>query len=452
MSPLRLDELAKLCGGRPPPTGAEIVVARVSKDTRTLQPGDLYWALRGERHDGNAFAAQAAARGAAGAVLDRPEAAQGLPDNFPVILVEDSLRALWKLAEAWRARLGARVVCVTGSNGKTSTKDFTAAILRTGFPTSCTAGNLNNHIGLPLTILGTDPGIRAAVWEIAMNHAGEIAPLAGLARPEIGIITTIGVAHIENLGSREAIALEKGMLFEALPLGGVAILPESCEFADALAARTRARVERVGGPASRVRAEDVRLQAEGSEFVLVMDERRAAVRLPVPGAHMVANALLAAAAAREFGVAVEDCAQALSGAQPAPGRVCWREIRGVRFLDDSYNANPDSMEAALAILREAGPGRRVAVLGRMAELGAYELEGCRRVGRAAAHAADMLVVVGHEAAPIAEEAAREGLQLAQLVSTPAQAAAWLRSRLRPGDAVLVKGSRSVRMEQVMEEF
>ncbi|MCX7868751.1 MAG: UDP-N-acetylmuramoyl-tripeptide--D-alanyl-D-alanine ligase [Terrimicrobiaceae bacterium] len=452
MNPLPLQTIAEMCGGRPPAAGGGKLAASLSKDTRTLRPGDLYWALRGEHFDGNRFAAEAAARGAVGAVLDSPEAAASLPPDFPVVLVADGLEALRRLAAAWRAQLRARVVCVTGSNGKTSTKDFTAAVLGSAMPVARTRGNLNNHIGVPLTILEAAREDLAAVWEIAMNHAGEIAPLAALAQPEIGMITGIGVAHIEHLGSREAIAREKGMLFEALPPEGLAILPDRCEFASSLASRTRARVERVGGPGCRIRAEDLALGPDGSAFTLVIGEDRARVTLPVPGAHMVSNALLAAAAAEAFGLTAADCARALSSVELTAGRLTLREIRGVRILDDTYNANPDSMEAALEVLRQSGGGRRFAVLGKMGELGDYAAEGCRRVGRAAARCADELLAVGAEAAPMAEAAAQAGMAGVRLVETPDQAADLLRSEAKAGDVILVKGSRSARMELFIQSF
>ena len=214
MDALTLLEVADMCGGvlrpgSPPPT-----VRRISKDTRTLIPGDLYLALRGENHDGNAYVKEAEARGAAGAIVDDPVVDPS--SEFPVILVDDTLVALHRLAAAWRDRLALKVACITGSSGKTSTKEFAASVFSVRYRVVKTEGNLNNHIGLPLSILAASIADDAAVWEIGMNHPGEIAPLAKLARPDLAIITNIGVAHIEFLGSREAIAAEKGALAEAV--------------------------------------------------------------------------------------------------------------------------------------------------------------------------------------------------------------------------------------------
>ena len=207
MDDLTLPEIADMCGGVLSGNATACTVRRISKDTRTLVPGDLYLALRGENHDGNLHAKEAVSKGAVAAILDK--ARQDLPSDFPVITVDDSLAALHRLAATWRDRLALKVVCITGSSGKTSTKEFAAAVLGTRFRVVKTQGNLNNHIGLPLSILSASMSDDVAVWEIGMNHPGEIAPLAALARPDLAMVTNIGVAHIEYMGSREAIAREK---------------------------------------------------------------------------------------------------------------------------------------------------------------------------------------------------------------------------------------------------
>ena len=241
-------------------------VRRVSKDTRTLVAGDLYLALRGENHDGNLYAKEAAAKGAAGAILDAVP--DDLPPDFPIILVDDTLLALHRLAAAWRDRLALRVVCITGSSGKTSTKEFTAAVLSVRYRVVKTEGNLNNHIGLPLSILSASFSDDAAVWEIGMNHPGEIAPLARLARPDLAIITNIGVAHIEYMGSREAIAHEKGSLVEAVGTRGAVILPTEDDFATQIATRATGRVIRAGLSSGTLWASNIVMSAEGSRFTI----------------------------------------------------------------------------------------------------------------------------------------------------------------------------------------
>jgi UDP-N-acetylmuramoyl-tripeptide--D-alanyl-D-alanine ligase len=426
------------------------LVSDISKDTRAIKQGDLYWALRGENFDGHDFVSAAAAAGAAGAVVahDVP----GTPDGFALIQVADTLAALQRLASWHRDRLSARVVCLTGSNGKTSTKDFAASVAATKFAVNKTAGNLNNHIGLPLTILTARSSDEVCVWEIGMNHAGEIEPLARLARPDIGIITNIGVAHIEFLGSREAIAQEKGMLGEVLSGGDVLVLPVADEFTPALAARTRARVVLTGAPQG-LHAENLRPSTHGLEFDLVLGRERVAAHLPVTGEHMVRNALLAVSAGLELGLSLRECASGLAATKLSARRLACLDVRGVTVLDDSYNANPDSMEAALHALRGLpGGGRRFAVLGRMGELGDYAGEGYRRVGRTAASTMDVLIAVGPETTPLVEEASAAGLAGVHHAADAAEAARLLRELARPGDAVVVKGSRAARMERVLEEF
>lgn len=453
MEPTNLYEIAEMAGATLLRGSGDTLVSRVGKDTRTVQPGELYVALRGEKFDGNAFAADAAARGASAVLMDSAEAAAGLPAEFPTLVAEDSLAALTRLAAAWRGRLDLRVLGITGSNGKTSTKEFAAAVLGAKFKVAKTQGNLNNHIGVPLSILSARAADRAAVWEVGMNHPGEIAPLAALIRPEAAIITNIGVAHIEFLGSREAIAQEKGSLAEALPETGVLILSHGDDLSDRIAARTPARVVRTGLAGGDITASNL-VEGDGScAFVLHVDGRSIPAEIPCNGAHMVANALQAVAAGIAFGIPPEDAAHALARAKLTGGRLARRIIRGVHFLDDTYNASPDSMVAALATLRALpGAGHRIAVLGRMGELGPHAPEGYLRTGAAAAKFADILVTVGPETAPLAEAARAAGMARIHEVQDTASAARMLSQLARAGDIVLVKGSRSARMESAIEQF
>lgn len=450
MDATTLQAVAAACGGVLLCGDGAVAVSDISKDTRTIKSGDLYWALQGENFDGHNFVSAAAAAGAAGAVVahDVP----GTPEGFALIQVADTLTALQRLAGWYRDRLPARIVCLTGSNGKTSTKDFAASVAGTKFAVNKTEGNLNNHIGLPLTILSAKSSDQVCVWEIGMNHAGEIEPLARLARPDIGIITNIGVAHIEFLGSREAIAQEKGMLGEVLSAEDTMILPVTDEFAPSLAARTKARVVLVGAPDG-LHAENLRPSTHGLDFDLVLGKERVATHLPVTGEHMVRNALLAVSAGLELGLSLRECASGLAATKLSARRLACLDVRGVTVLDDSYNANPDSMEAALHALRGLpGGGRRFAVLGRMGELGAYADEGYRRVGRTAASTMDVLIAVGPETTPLIDEAAAAGLPDVRQAGDTAEAARILRELTRPGDAVVIKGSRAARMERVLEDF
>jgi UDP-N-acetylmuramoyl-tripeptide--D-alanyl-D-alanine ligase len=452
MDSLSLREIADMCGGTLRGSSSAMI-RRISKDTRTLAPGDLYLALRGENHDGNVHAAAAAEKGAVSAILDRPEAARDLPADFPIIAVPDSLTALHRLASGWRDRLALKVVCITGSSGKTSTKEFTAAVLAARYRVIKTEGNLNNHIGLPLSVLSASSADDAAVWEIGMNHSGEVAPLAKLARPDLAIITNIGVAHIEYLGSREAIAEEKGSLLDALSSHGVAVLPTEDDFVSTLTRRSPGRVVLAGLNGGSVVASNILMDAEGSRFTLHAGGESLPARLPVTGLHMVKNALLAIAAGLEFGLSLDECVEGLANTRLTGGRLTRRTIRGVTLLDDTYNANPDSMEAALATLGSLGAsGRRIAVLGRMGELGSHAEAGYRRVGEAAARSVDTLIAIGEETTPLIEAARAGGLKPIHQISEAAEAAALLREIAREGDIILVKGSRAARMERVIQNF
>lgn len=452
MNALPLQEIAEMCGGS---VRGETnpLVRTISKDTRTLRAGDLYLALRGPQHDGNAHAAKAAEGGAAAVLIDDAAVLDRLPNGFPAIVVPDSLVALQQWACSWRDRLALKVVGITGSSGKTSTKEFTAAILSARYQVVKTAGNLNNHIGVPLSILQASTSDDAAVWEIGMNHPGEIAPLAALVRPDLAIVTNVGVAHVEHMGSREAIADEKGALVEAVPAEGVVVLPAEDDFVDRLAARAQARVIRVGFSQGVVTASEIQMTTDGCRFLLHAEGETVAARLAIPGRHMVANALLAVAVGLESGVSLEECGEALATVRLTGGRLGRRQIRGITVWDDTYNANPDSMEAALQTLGALPTGgRRIAVLGAMGELGSHAGDGYRRVGRAAAQSVDALIAVGAETGVLHESAREAGLDEAHLVGDVGEAAGLLRTLTREGDVVLVKGSRGAGMERVIKTF
>ncbi len=451
MEPTSLEQIGGFAGAKWSRGGAE-TVTRISTDSRTLQPGDLFLALRGENFDGHRFLEQAVERGAAGLVVAADW--RGEEPAVPVLRVPDTLVAYQEIAAKYRATLSLHVIAITGSNGKTSTKDFVAAVLGRRFRVTKTQGNFNNHVGLPRTMLEAGREDEVAVWELGMNHPGEIAALARLAQPEIGIITNIGIAHIEFMGSQEAIAQEKGALAEAIGPAGTVILNGDDPFSEGIAARTQARVVLAGINQGSVRAVEVSQSAAGSEFTVMERAHRCRTQLPVPGLHMVQNALLAVAAGRSFAMTLEECAAGLASAPLTKARLQVREVQGVQFIDDSYNANPDSMKAALRTLVELETdGRRVAVLGAMGELGTESGRGHREVGETAATLRiDRLVAVGDIGAQIGEAARRAGLADVCLAGTPAEAAALLRDTVVPGDLVLVKGSRSARMEEVLEEF
>ncbi|TAE91556.1 MAG: UDP-N-acetylmuramoyl-tripeptide--D-alanyl-D-alanine ligase [Verrucomicrobia bacterium] len=452
MKPISARELAPILGATLVAGDADACVSNgVGTDTRKLPTGCAFFALKGENFDGNAYAPHALEQGAAVAVVSAWPSDAVVAAGHAVLLVPDALTALQQLAHWWRSQLSLHVVGLTGSNGKTSTKDFTAAVLRQKLTTHATRGNLNNHIGLPLTVLETTPDHQAAVYEMGMNHAGEIAPLAAIARPQIAIITNIGSSHIEFLGSRENIAREKASIAAALNTEETLILPHDCDFMELITSLTRARIMTTGGPHDLVRASQLTEQAGGTKFLLEIDTESAWVDLPVPGRHMVANALLAAAAGHLCGLDVAAIARGLEQASLTSGRLRRFERKGMVVIDDTYNANPESMIAALQTLaREpiADGARRFAVLGRMGELGEHAAEGGRRVGCCAQELALELVTVGDEADLISRHAG----ETARHYATQEQTVEALQRELRAGDVVLFKGSRSAKMEQVMNQI
>jgi UDP-N-acetylmuramoyl-tripeptide--D-alanyl-D-alanine ligase len=453
MDPLSLGQLAKFANGSLAAGNADATISRVSTDSRTLRAGDLFVPLRGENFDGHKFVQQAVERGAAGAMVEQNWKGT-TPAEFALIRVADTLIGYQTLAANYRQSLSLKVIAITGSNGKTSTKDFVAATLARKFRVTKTEGNFNNHVGLPQTMLAASREDEIAVWEIGMNHPGEIAALAKLAAPNVAIITNVGLAHIEFMGSREAIATEKGSLAEAVDAGGTVILNADDPFSEGIAERTRARVIFAGIEKGSVRATDVSQSPSGSEFTILEEAHRCRAQLPVPGVHMVQNAMLAIAAGRAFGLSLEECAVGLASTPLTKARLQIREINGIRFIDDSYNANPDSMKAALRTLIELeADGRRIAVLGEMGELGQESERGHREVGEAAARfAVDELITVGAHGATMANAARTAGLEKSVAVDSPQAAAELLSDNAGPGDLILVKGSRSARMERVLEEF
>ena len=450
-------EIASMAGTELLGDATGVTISNINKDTRTIRPGDLYIGLRGDNFDGNAFASQAIEKGAAAVLLDSPEEAQKVAGSAPVLLAENSLTALTNLAAAWRAKLDLKVLGITGSSGKTSTKEFAAAVLGSKFKVVKTQGNLNNHIGVPLSILSASSSDKAAVWEVGMNHPGEIAPLAALIKPDCAIITNVGTAHIEYMKTRDAIALEKGMLAEAVPVGGSVILCAEDDKSDSIAARCRGKVVLTGLKGGNLTATEVVANDTGTTFKVVLHSAdqtlTAAASIPVQGLHMVQNALMAIAAGLELGVPLESAVKGLARTELAGGRLEKRVHKGVTFLDDTYNANPDSMEAALSTLRFSPcTGRRIAVLGKMGELGDYASEGYSRVGCATVKYADVLVTVGPEARHISATARELGFSRIHEVEDTSAAARILDQLARPGDLVLVKGSRSARMETLFQKL
>src|SRR6266511_3792672 len=453
MNPLPLSQIAQLTGNSLSAGDGSLVIDKVSTDSRTIKRGELFVALCGENFDGHNFVEAIAIAGAAGAIVNSNWKGK-VPENFALIRVKDTLLTYQQLAANYRKSLKLNVIAITGSNGKTSTKDFAAAVLARRFRVTKTEGNFNNHVGVPRTILEATSGDEVAVWEIGMNHPGEIATLAKVAAPDVAVITNIGLAHIEFMGSRKRIAEEKGALADAVGPEGTVILNADDPFTKDIATRTRGKVILAGTTTGTIQAAEISQSGTGTDFTILEAAHRCRAQLPVPGLHMVQNALLAVAAGRVFGVSLEDCAAGLLAAPLTKARLQIRDIGGVQFLDDSYNANPDSMKAALHTLVELdADGKRIAVLGEMRELGSESEHGHREVGEtAAALKVDHLITIGNVAATIAKAAEHAGLEKSVAVQSTSEAAEVLSEIAAPGDLVLIKGSRAARTEEVIERF
>lgn len=473
MEPTSVEKLASWAGGtllagaawRNP---AELYITGISTDTRTMKPGDAFFALIGENFDGNQFAEKAVDQGAALAVVSREDVAWACADKVPVILVEDALKALWNVAAGYRGGFDIPVVAVTGSAGKTTTKDMIHSVMSTRLRTLKTQGNFNNEIGLPLTLLRLDGSCEAAVVEMGMRGFGQIRNLAGIAKPTIGVVTNVGDAHIELLGSRENIAAAKAELVEALPSDGCAVLNGDDPLVAAMAGGSGARVvfygiEDPGSVQSAPAGAWVigfglsKREGGGTEFgIRFPDGAEVQAYAPVPGTHNVYNALAAAAVAWHLGLGAEAVVEGLGNIELSPMRMHIQSIRGATFINDAYNANPASMRAALdALIQYAAGARTVAVLGDMLELGPIAEEAHRDIGRHVRRVGvNTLVTVGPLARLIAETAVDEGMDAGEVwpCGSTSEAAGRLREILGAGDVVLVKGSRGMRMEQVIREI
>jgi len=451
---LSLAEIAEVVGGQTHdiPDPSVQVTAPVVRDSREVEPGSLFVAFAGERVDGHDFAEQVVEAGAVAVLASRPV-------GVPAIVVEDVQTALGALARHVVRRLGATLVALTGSAGKTSTKDLIAQVLQRKAPTVFTPGSLNNEIGLPLTALSATEETKFLVLEMGARGIGHIRYLTDLTPPKIGLVLNVGTAHIGEFGGREQIAQAKGELVESLPEDGAAILNADDPLVRAMASRTKAKVILFGeADEADVRAENVRLTDSGQpSFSLRTPSGASDVTMRLYGEHHVSNALAAAAVAHELGMSAEEIATALSEAGSLSR---WRmEVTerpdGVTIVNDAYNANPESMRAALRALAAMGRGRRTwAVLGKMAELGDEALAEHDAVGRLAVrlNVGKLVAVGGREASWLQLGAYNEGSWGEESVHvSDAQAAVdLLRSELRPGDVVLVKASRSVGLESVAQ--
>lgn len=450
MRPRRMSEVAAAVGGLH--LGEDAEVTSVATDSREVRSGALFVALAGERVDGHRFVQEAFGRGARGALVR-----DGAQVDGPAVHVRATGEALLRLAADERARFPGTVVGITGANGKTSTKDMTAAVAASLRPTHASPASFNNEIGLPVTLLGADPEVEVIVAELGARHAGDVALLCRIARPSIVVVTNVGVAHMEVFGSWEAIVEASAEPVEWLGPGGVAVLNADDPVVAAYRERCAGRVVTFGtGADADVRATEVTLGPDGrAGFVLETAGARIPVRLAVPGDHMVPNALAAVAVGLELGVEPSAAVRALEAAEVSHWRMeTFTTPAGVRVVNDAYNANPESVAAALKTARwMAGDAALIAVLGPMAELGELSLEAHERVGELAARLrVDRLVTVGSDAEVIAVAGVREGVPPDDVASYPDVDAALddVRSHARPGDLVLVKASRVAGLERLAE--
>lgn len=434
---------------RPEPPPA--LTGGASIDTRTLLPGQTFFALRGERTDGHSFLAAAGAAGSALAVIDDADRAGPLPSGLPVLRVPDARRALGRLAAAYRDFLSStRFIGVTGSNGKTTTTRMIHACLSAGLRGRCSARSFNNDLGVPLTILGAEPDDRYVVCEVGMNAPGEIEPLSAVVRPHVVVITSIGSAHLEAMGSLEAIAAEKASLAAHLAPGGLVVATADAPTLRPWIKRFEAVVTFGEAADADLRVGDVREDASGVSFTINGRDR---FSLPVLGAHNALNAAAAIAVARRLGGDERVACRALAAVAPAEMRLARERVAGISVINDAYNANPDSVAAALRTLARVAPSgsRRVAILGDMLEMGPAGPGAHGSIGEylAASALADLVVLVGPLAAHAARPLERAGIETVAVESLESGGAERVAALLREGDTVLLKGSRGVRLERVL---
>lgn len=423
----------------------------ICTDTRVLTPGVLYIALAGERFDGHDYVQEAIRKGAAGVVISRPLT---FATQAAVVLVTDTRIALQDLARFHRCRFQLPLIAVTGSNGKTSTKDMIAAVLSTKLNVLRTEANFNNEIGLSQTLLRLDGSHQAAVVEMGMRGRGEIAELASIALPTIGVLTNVGETHLERLGTVENIAAAKAELIEALPASGFAVLNADDQFVQAMQQKTAAQIRTFAvDAAADVQATDIVQTIQGVSFACLEGENRFPVFIPLPGRHTVYNALAAITVGRLLGLDFVQIAAGLADYQPGKMRLNIRRQAEITIIDDTYNASPLSMAAAVNVLGEIAPGRKIAVIGDMLELGEASRQAHERVGvQLAKVGAAILLTVGEMAGYAAAAATLHGVADVVACKDHQQAVGELQKRLLPGDTLLVKGSRGMQMEKVLTVF
>lgn len=451
MAEFSIDEVCSVTGGVLK-QGENRRFGGIATDTRKIKPDDLFVALKGERFDGHDFVREAVKKGAAGVLASRNDiAVSGL--NTALIVVDDTLKGLQQLAGFHRQRFNIPVIAVTGSNGKTTTKDMISAVLSSRYDVLKTEANYNNEIGLPLTLLNLRPGHEAAVVEMGMRGKGQIIELAAIALPNIGVVTNVSETHIELLGSIDNIAAAKAELVQSIPQDGFVVLNADNDYVRTMNERTQARAIFYGVEsfACDVKADNIRIEGTGTVFALSYWGKFAEISVPALGKHNVYNALAAIAVGLELGLSIDEIKAGLAAFTATAMRLAVMKIANYTIINDAYNASPSSMAAAIDTLTQLAEGRRVAVLGDMLELGHIAVEAHRRVGRKLAdNGVDIVVTVGSLSRHIAEAAREYGVGTAIACQNHDEAGSVLKEQLQPGDTVLIKGSRGMKMELLLK--
>lgn len=450
MASFTIEEIERACGAQLLKRGREPSMDGVSTDTRTIETGNLFLALKGENFDGHAFLKKACEEGASGVILSDASFAAEVPSDVSAFLVKNTKKALEDLAHFHRMRFHVPVIGITGSNGKTTTKDMTTALLSSRFHVCATQKNFNNEIGLSMTLLSMTKETEVCVVEMGMRGFGQIAELCAIASPTIGIVTNVGTSHIGILGSQENIAKAKAELIEALPKDGTAILNGDDPFVKAMGDSFEGRVISYGlAGRYTVRGTDARYEASQTQFICTSFDEAFRVKLHLLGVHNVYDALAAIAAARVLGVDSRKIQRAFADFYPIGQRQTLLTIAGISVMDDSYNANPLSMEMAFGSLKQIPASHHYLVLGDMGELGEMEEALHQETGKkAAAMGFDGLITVGPLSRHLASAAKEGGMMSVFSYDTCEEAAEKLAALAKAGDAVLVKGSHYMHMEKV----
>lgn len=455
MNPLALSTIAQMAGGKMLGSQGARYATRICTDSRFVQPGDVFVALQGEHFDGHDYLPHLAERGAVAAIISKPELHGKVKESFELIIVEDTLKGLQRLAQAYRQTLPTKIVAVTGSNGKTSTKEMIAAVLSAKFKTHKTTANLNNHIGVPLTLLQLKTDHEWAVVEMGMNHPGELEPLVEMADPCWGVITKIGWAHIEAFENQEGIALEKASVIRTLKTTGKAFLNAEDHYYRFLKNQTNGEIFSVGREDSAtLKIQLKKISQSSATFSFTFNEKEYCAEIQVPAWHMLENAALAVAVGLEAGISPETICAALAKCDLGKNRLNMIPYEQGFLIDDTYNASPDSMQAAfLAMEQLPVPGRRVALLGSMGELGKFSDQLHRQVGHQAIKSGVSLICAyGFGAEQIVEGAREAGAteKHFRIFDSHEMLYNYFESTRLASDVILVKGSRSQRMEVVVQ--